>query len=204
MKPIFALLLIAMLATACTTTRVQIQPGTDLSTQHPKIELDIHGDVSDPSLIPILVGDLEPRLANAGFSVVPDAPDAIRLDVEIDRFDPGNAFLRTVPVVNWTGLGKGSLVYTARFVDQSGTVLAEMAVKEIFTGYDLHLKDKYGAGYSTFAAGIILTPLFLIPPLLEDAGGVRKILTLEAAKRIVMLAKDELHPKPRPGRRPKR
>jgi hypothetical protein len=184
MKPLATLFAIALLVAACSTTRVSLQPATDLRKSYSRVDLNLGGSASDPSVGPIMEGDLRARLTDAGFLLEENAPDAIRLEVEVYHFNPGNVFWRKT--FGLFGAGRGSLAYTARYVDPSGMSLAEMSAKEIFTGLEVHYEIEYGAGTMT-----------------DGAGGVRKVLSLEAAKHIVMLACAELQPKPRRGRPPK-
>lgn len=108
------------------------------------------------------------RLLVAGFNIEDPAEDALKLEVDVHRFEPGNAALR---ITVGFGAGRGSLLYTARYLDRDGQILASMDGQERFTGSELGFEYEYGpfAGFG-------------------DAEKVRSVLVQEAAKNIAKLA----------------
>lgn len=163
--PIFALLV--LFATGCSTQQVLMPAGVDLRRINPSIQVRVTGD-ADRELIASLTREINGQLVIAGFDIVTPSDKKIALNVHVSQFSPGNAALR------WTvglGAGRGSLVYSAEYVDVDGKVLASMDGQERFTGAEVGFNTSYGT--TTTMGG-------------EDT--VRTVLVKEAGRHIVELA----------------
>jgi uncharacterized protein DUF4410 len=168
MRTTLLLLTIAMLVSACSTKQVHVQPAANLKAISSSVALDIHGDAVDRAVLDGLTRYLKAKLIIAGFDIDTSATKGIQLQVDVHSFSPGNAGLR---VTVGFGAGRGSLLYTARYVDREGHVLAEMEGQEFFTGGEPHFNAEYGLGST-----------------LMGAEAVQSVLVQEAAKHIVELA----------------
>ncbi len=160
-----------MLASACSTQQVQVQPATNLKTIGSSVALDIHGKNVDPAVIDGLTRHLKAKLIIAGFDIDTNSTKSLQLRVDVYAFNPGNQGLR---LTVGFGAGRGSLLYTARYLDREEHVLAQMEGQEHFTGGEPHFNTEYGA----FAT-------------VGGAETVQSVLVQEAAKHIVELALGE-------------
>ncbi len=171
MRATLLVLTIAMLASACSTKQVQVQPAASLRIISSTIALDIHGKDVDPAVVDWLERYLKAKLIAAGFDINRNATKGLRLQVDVYAFNPGNQGLRLTVGL---GAGRGGLLYTARYVDRDGHVLAQMEGQEYFTGTELDFNHEYG--HFTTVGG---------------AETVKSVLVQEAAKHIVELASGE-------------
>lgn len=152
---------------SCSTQQVLTSAGTDLRRVNPSIQVRVTGE-ADKELIASLTREIKGQLVIAGFDIEKQSDKKIALNVNVNRFTPGNAALR------WTvglGAGRGSLVYVAEYVDADGKVLASMEGQERFTGQEVGFNTNYGV--TTTMGG-------------EDT--VRTVLVKEAGRHIVELA----------------
>ncbi|MGE5848808.1 MAG: DUF4410 domain-containing protein [Candidatus Methylomirabilota bacterium] len=171
MRATLLILTIVMLASACSTQQVQVQPAVNLKTIGSSVALDIQGKNVDPAVIDGLTRYLKAKLIIAGFDIDPNAPKGIQLRVDVSAFDPGNQGLR---LTVGFGAGRGALLYTARYVDREGHVLAQMEGQEYFTGAEVDFNTRYGPATT-----------------LGGAETVQNVLIQEAANHIVELALGE-------------
>jgi hypothetical protein len=151
---------------------IPVSPNVNLSSLGRPVTVNVSGATIDPELNRDLVRTIKAKLLIAGFDIEGDKSGAIQLNVSVTAFTPGNTALRLL--VNF-GAGRGSLLYTAEYVDASGAVLAKLDGQERFTGSELQFNNEYGA--------------------LTSAGGAqtaRHVLINEAAKHIVALAENKL------------
>jgi hypothetical protein len=167
---ILALTLLTIMS-ACSTKQVRVSPASDLKNISTGIQLDVNGGDVDPAVINELKRYLMAKLIIAGFDIDSGDSEAIRLQVDVHSFSPGNAGLRLTVGL---GAGRGSLLYTARYVAPDETILAEMDGEEYFTGGEIAFNNKYGA----FAT-------------MSGAEKAQNILVQEAAEHIVELALGE-------------
>ena len=161
------LLAAAMIILGCSAKQIGTHATTNLLNVSPDIAVVVAGESVDPQVLDELTQHLKAKLIVAGFNIEDLAETALKLEVDVQRFDPGNEALR---LIVGFGAGRGSLLYTARFLDHEGQVLAAMDGQERFTGGELHLIMEYGE----------MSPL-------QGAEGVRTILVQEAAKHIAEL-----------------
>jgi len=159
--------LVGIMVISCSTKHVTTSPQSDLRAVTPIIVVVVDGEGVAPSMIDELRRHLKAKLIVAGFDIESDSPEALRLDVDVHRFEPGSAALR---LTVGFGAGRGSLLYTARYLAPNGQVLAQLEGQERFTGGEPHFNTEYG-NFSTM-------------------GGAEKaqtVLVQEAAKHIVEL-----------------
>ncbi len=172
----------AIFTSACSAKQIHVQPAANLQSISSQVELHVRGGDVDPSVIDGLTRYLMAKLIIAGFDIDSNASDGIQLQVDVHSFSPGNAGLR---LTVGFGAGRGSLLYTARYVDRQGQVLGEMDGQEYFTGGEPHFNMEYGQATT-----------------LMGAERVQSVLVQEAAKHIVELALGEKKkPKRRTGKR---
>lgn len=164
-------LTLSVIMSACSTKQVHVSPASNLKDISTSIQLDINGGDVDPAVINDLTRYLMAKLIIAGLEIDSGDSESIQLQVDVHSFTPGNAGLR---LTVGFGAGRGSLLYTARYVDPDGMVLAEMEGQEYFTGYEAGFNTKYGA----FAT-------------LSGAEKAQIILVQEAAEHIVELSLGE-------------
>jgi hypothetical protein len=164
---VLALLAISLLVAACSTKTVKMAPAENLLSKKSPIVLNVHGDTIAPGVLADLTRYTKAKLIIAGFDIETPSPDAIRLDVDVQTFEPGNAALR---ISVGFGAGRGSLIYTARYLDSGGAVLAELEGQERFTGGEVSYNLDYGQAST-----------------LMGAERVQSVLVQEAAKHIVEL-----------------
>ena len=160
-------LAVVMILLGCSSKQIAIEAQTSLLKVSPDIEVSVTGLTVNPKVLDELARHLKAGLIIAGFDIKPPAQSVLSLRVEVRQFDPGNAALR---LAVGFGAGRGSLLYTARYLGREGKVLAEMDGEERFTGSEVHFNMEYGQ-MST----------------LGGAEKVRSVLVQEAAKHIVEL-----------------
>jgi len=156
-----------LLTLGCSTQQILTQSTTDLRRINPSIQVKVNGD-ADKELIASLTREINGQLVIAGFDIVTPSDRKIALNVNVSHFTPGNNALRLT--VGY-GAGRGSLLYTAAYVDIDGKVLASMDGQERFTGLEYGFNTSYGT--TTTLGG-------------EDT--VRTVLVKEAGRHIVELA----------------
>jgi hypothetical protein len=108
------------------------------------------------------------ELLRRGFEIDPGSPVLLELDVH--AFKPGSTAAR---ILVGFGAGRGSLIYTARFVSEDGEVLAQIDGKERHTGGEMYGIAENRHAFSSFAG----------------ADKTREILLSEAARHIVAVLK---------------
>jgi hypothetical protein len=162
-----------LLATAaCSTHQVsvteapqlQLASSIEVQLQHVPNEYTREGPV-DEQLLKDFSRYVRSELLQRGFEVDPGSP--VRLDVDVHAFKPGNTAAR---ILVGFGAGRGSLIYTARFVDENGEVLAQIDGNERHTGSEI-----YGVGANRHGAFSAYA----------GAEKAREILLYEAARHIV-------------------
>lgn len=165
---LFGLLIIAI--TGCSTHQVNIKPDSNLQKTNNQIDLNVHTEAPE-KVDSVVIKDLEKYLKAElivnDFEVVDSANDCINLDVDVHTFTPGNQALR---ILIGFGAGRGSLIYTAKYMDIEGNILASLKGYERFTGGEVHFNTEYGQMAT-----------------LKGAEKVQKVLVQEAAKHIVQL-----------------
>jgi hypothetical protein len=151
---------------SCSAQQILTSPSNDLRRVNQSIQVKVTGE-ADKELIASLTREIKGQLVIAGFDIETQTDRKLTLNVNVSRFTPGNAALR------WTvgfGAGRGSLVYSAQYVDTDGKILASMDGQERFTGQEVDFNTNYGV--VTTMGG-------------EDT--VRTVLAKEAGKHIVEL-----------------
>src|SRR5438132_10268017 len=108
---------VAMMLSACSAKQIHIQPKESLKSISSSIVLTVDGEGVDPTVIDGLTRYITAKLIIAGFDVNRNSMDGIQLTVNVHSFEPGNAALR---LTIGFGAGRGSLIYTARYVDRDG------------------------------------------------------------------------------------
>ncbi len=168
MKRLFFIILPLLLLSACSTKQIIKSPDIQLKAVSQNVAtISIHGsNTIDDALIGDLTKYLKAKLIIAGFDLNENAEGLI-LDVNVTAFTPGSA---TARLLVGFGAGRGSLLYTAKYTDANGKVLAELAGQERFTGGELSFRTEYGNAFE------------------RSDEEVRKLLVQEAAKHIVELA----------------
>jgi hypothetical protein len=128
--------------------------------------LSVHAAEVEPDIAADLEDRLAEELVRAGFGGDFDDPrGALRIDVEVQGYDPGSQLLRLTVGL---GAGRGSLRYRARYSGPDGRLLEELAAEERFTG----MEPSYGLKYGPTTG-------------MRGAERVRRVLIQEAARRIV-------------------
>lgn len=161
-------LLIVFSLTACSTQQISIPAKVDLKLVSDNIAVNVSGPIGDTVLFDRLTREIKARLILAGFDIEKQTDKKLVLNVNVSEFDPGDAAAR---LIVGFGAGRGSLIYTAEYVDAGGQIVAKMDGQERFTGGEIHFNRNYG--HFTTLGG-------------EET--VREVLVKEAAKHIVELA----------------
>ena len=166
-------LLFAVLSiSACSTKQITMAPTrslVDVSRNVSSIEISGIGNQGvDANLVRELTKYIKAKLIIAGFDLEKDLK-GMTLDVDILTFTPGNAATR---LIVGFGAGRGSLIYTAKYISCDGKILAEMEGRERFTGAEAFTFNQEYGEFST----------------LGGAKTVKSVLIQEAAKHIVELA----------------
>lgn len=164
----FALYLVLLLLTACSTQQVLIPAKVNLREVNESISVNVQGPASEAELLDRLTREIKAALIVAGFDIEKQTGEKLVLNVNVSEFDPGDAAARFI--VGF-GAGRGSLIYSAEYKDAAGQILAKIDGQERFTGGEIHFNRNYG--HFTTLGG-------------EDT--VREVLVKEAAKHIVELA----------------
>lgn len=168
-KAIGLVFIIVVFATGCSTKNIIQAPSCNLASISANIsELNIYGNGQgvDDMLLQDLQKYLKAKLIVADFDI-DDKKSGVTLVVDVKFFSPGNAATRNI--IGF-GAGRGSLIYTAKYILLDGKVFAEMEGQERFTGEEIGFNNEYG-GFTT----------------LQGAEKVRNVLVQEAAKHIVEL-----------------
>jgi len=170
------LLLLTLAATACSTHQVPVAPAPQLELatsievqlQHVPNEYTAEGPV-DQQLLEDFSRHVRSELLQRGYEVDPGSP--VRLEIDVHAFKPGNTAAR---ILIGFGAGRGSLIYTARYVSEDGEVLAQIDGQERHTGAEIYgLGENRHGAFSAFAG----------------AEKTREILLFEAARHIVGVIK---------------
>jgi hypothetical protein len=168
------LLTLLLATTACSTHQVDVTDAPQLHLassievriQHVPNEHTTKAPV-DEKLLKDFSRHVRIELLQRGFEVDPGSP--VSLEVDVHAFDPGNT---TARILVGFGAGRGSLLYTARYVGEGGEVLAQIDGNERHTGGEMYGADSRH-GYSSFAG----------------ADKTREILLSESARHIVAVLK---------------
>ncbi len=169
------LLPLLLATTACSTRQVsvtsapqlQIASSIEVQLQHVPNEYTREGPV-DEQLLKDFSRHVRSELLQRGYEVDPGSP--VRLDVDVHAFNPGNT---TARILVGFGAGRGSLLYTARFVSGDGEVLAQIDGQERHTGGEIYGFESRQGAFAGFAG----------------ADKTREILISEAARHIVAVLK---------------
>ncbi len=168
------LIIISLATLSCSSTQLLVEPHGNLQEINEDLRLTVRGDTVAPDVLDELERYLRANLGLAGFKLDASPPEdaATHLDVDVHEFDAGSRGLR---VTIGFGAGRGSLLYTARYLDPDGKVLASMEGQERFTGGDVDLNIEYGTTTGFGGAEV-----------------VQEVLSREAAKHIVALGEGRL------------
>ncbi|CCK81241.1 uncharacterized protein TOL2_C30840 [Desulfobacula toluolica Tol2] len=168
-EAIFFIFIAVVLVTGCSTKHIAQAPSGNLasiSNNISEIHINGAGQGVDDRLLHDLEKYLKAKLIIAGFDI-DDEKEGMTLAVDVKTFSPGNAAAR---LIIGFGAGRGSLIYTAKYISSDGKVFAEMEGQERFTGLEVGFNNEYG-GATT----------------LQGADKARNVLVQEAAKHIVEL-----------------
>lgn len=168
-------LIATLFVIGCSAKQIGTYATSNLAAANPHIAIDVSGAGVDAQVVDELTRHLKAKLIVGGFDIESPPEDALRLEVNVTLFEPGNAALRMTVGL---GAGRGSLLYSARYLAPDGAVLAEMDGQERFTGGEPHFNTEYGQ-MST----------------LMGEERVRTVLVQEAAKHIVELGLAKSKPK---------
>jgi len=119
---------ILLVTTACSTRQVSVAPEPQLKLEssievelkHVPNEYTAEGPV-DAQLLKDFSRHLRIELLQRGYEVDPGSP--VRLEVDVHAINLGSAAAR---MLIGFGAGRGSLLYTARYVSEDGKVLAQI------------------------------------------------------------------------------
>lgn len=128
-------LLVAL--SGCVTPTV-IRPAADSVNfrAYKTVKLEIKDWVKSPYSedgIPMLDGLLRGKLRSLGYTLV-DSSEDMTVEVNVSEFSPGSAAAR---FFLGFGAGKALLVYRAKFMDSSGSVIAEYEGGKSYHGMEL-------------------------------------------------------------------
>jgi hypothetical protein len=173
---VIVVLPLLLASTACSTHQVsvtsapQLKLASSIEVQLQRVpnEYTAEGPVDD-QLLKDFSRHVRSELLRRGFEIDPGSP--VLLEVDVHAFKPGSTAAR---ILVGFGAGRGSLIYTARFVSEDGEVLAQIDGEERHTGSELYGfgESRHGA-FSAFAG----------------AEKTREILLYEAARHIVAVLK---------------
>ena len=173
---VIGLLPLLLATAACSTHQVsvtsapqlQIASSIEVQLQHVPNEYTADGPV-DEQLLKNFSRYVRSELLQRGYEVDPGSP--VRLEIDVHAFKPGSTAAR---ILIGFGAGRGSLIYTARFVSEGGEVLAQIDGQERHTGSEIYgLGENRQGMFSAFAG----------------ADKTREILLSEAARHIVAVLK---------------
>jgi len=173
---VIVVLSLLLASTACSTHQVsvtsapQLKLASSIEVQLQRVpnEYTAEGPVDD-QLLKDFSRHVRSELLRRGFEIDPGSP--VLLEVDVHAFKPGNPAAR---ILVGFGAGRGSLIYTARFVSEDGEVLAQIDGKERHTGSELYgFGERRHGPFSGFAG----------------AEKTREILLYEAARHIVAVLK---------------
>ena len=150
MRKIFFLLLvtICLLMPGCSTKQVSTYSSTNFKLIDNKILVNVTGKYMDPEIIDTLSHKIKKLLIDIGFdpNLATNAKSNLSLNVDVTKFSPGNAFVRSF--IGF-GAGRGSLLYTAEYINKEGDILAKIDGQERFTGGEASFNIDYG-GFTSF------------------------------------------------------
>ncbi len=173
---VIGLLPLLLATAACSTHQVSVTsaPQLELASsievqfQHVPNEYTAEGPV-DEQLLKDFSRHVRSELLRRGFEIDPGSP--VLLEVDVHAFKPGSTAAR---ILVGFGAGRGSLLYTARFVSEGGEVLAQIDGRERHTGSEIYgFGESRQGAFSAFAG----------------ADKTREILLSEAARHIVAVLK---------------
>jgi len=165
------LLPLLLATTACSTHQVsvtsapqlQLASSIEVQLQHVANEHTAEGPV-DEQLLKDFSRHVRSELLQRGYEVDPGSP--VRLEIDVHAIKLGSAAAR---ILIGFGAGRGSLLYTARYVREDGEVLAQVDGQERHTGGEMYgIEGRHGA-FAGFAG----------------ADKTREIMLSEAARHIV-------------------
>ena len=163
-----SLLLMVVFLTGCSTQQVSTPANVNLKLISENIVVNVTGPSVDKVLLDRLTREIKAQLIVAGFDIEKQTEKKLVLNVIVNAFDPGNAALR---LSVGFGAGRGSLIYSAEYLDAEGKLLANMDGQERFTGGEINFNYNYGP-FATLGG--------------EETA--REVLVKEAGKHIVELA----------------
>jgi hypothetical protein len=161
-------LFIVFFLTGCSTQQVSTPAKINLKLVSENIGVNVTGLVADKELLDRLTREIKAQLILAGFDIEKQTNKKLLLTVNVIEFNPGSAPLR---LTVGFGAGRGSLIYSAKYADAEGKILAKMDGQERFTGGEVNFNHHYGP-FTTLGG--------------EET--VREVLVKEAGKHIVELA----------------
>src|SRR2546423_4712406 len=135
MKIAAALLLLIVLAllTGCVTHQIIIPAGPGVALRQYKTaklvvtdSVNTHYSTEGAAIFEEL---LKGQLESLGYTLPQEGGD-LNVEIKITDFEPGNRAARTLI----GGVGRAILTYTVRFLDRSGSILAEMKGGKTFNG----------------------------------------------------------------------
>jgi hypothetical protein len=147
--------------------QLQVASSIEVQLQHVPNEYTSEGPV-DEQLLKDFSRHVRIELLQRGYEVDPGSP--VRLEIDVHAFDPGSAAAR---ILVGFGAGRGSLLYTARFVSEDGEVLAQIDGEERHTGSEIYGAEGRHGPFAAYAG----------------ADKTREILISEAARHIVAVIK---------------
>lgn len=141
---------------SCSTKQFTVAPSQDLRKINSNIKISITGEAVSPDILDMIKRHTKGQLIIAGFEVVEDGKDSINLNIHVQSFNPGSQAAR---ILIGFGAGRGSLLYSAQFVDQDGKVLVSVNSQERFTGGEVDFNMKYGSTTGFRGAEVVQTTL---------------------------------------------
>lgn len=172
--PTIGSVILLLFTAACSTHQVAVTSAPELEIasnievlfRHVPNEYTSEGPI-DEQLLKNFSRHLRGELLQRGYEVDPGAP--VRLEVDVHAYVPGSTAKR---LLIGFGSGRASLLYTARFVNADGELLAKIDGQERFTGSEMYGRQRHGV----FAG-------------LSGADKAREILLIEAARHIAAVLK---------------
>lgn len=134
---LLAVFALSVLLTACVTPTVikPVSGSVDFRT-YKSVKLEVKDGVNSPYSqegAPLLEGLLNGKLKSLGFTLV-QANEDMTIEVHIMDFTPGSAAARFF--VGF-GAGKAVLIYRAKFLDRTGSLIAEFEGGKSYHGMEI-------------------------------------------------------------------
>ena len=179
-KSLIVVLIGVLLLVGCSTKHISTVPTTNLRLVSSAVLVKVTGQNINPNVLDMLTREIKGQLIIAGFDLAQPTGKKINLNVVVTDFTPGNAALR---LTVGFGAGRGSLIYTAEYTNQEGSILAKMDGQERFTGGEVSFNNHYG-GATTLGGHETATKV-----LVKEAA--KHIVELTAAKQQEPIRKDQ-------------